>query len=123
MNVSSGELASQEELDSVINLLSGLTSQGQGQSDIALISSMSPGTGSNICSIYSNQEQLGVPMYSQGHNSTTSLSEISDDLGMTLKGKGQRRSEGSIDLTGVRGQNSPAYNTWHYQHRASLPGE
>ncbi|XP_048253762.1 uncharacterized protein LOC124113132 [Haliotis rufescens] len=93
------QLASEEELESVINLLSGVNCsnspmqaipenqvQGQVQLTVPQIYRMpSPASDSNV-------EEMKHPKY-QMH----------------------RRSEGCLDLSGVRG------NTWPHQHRASLP--
>lgn len=103
-------LATEEELDSVVNLLSGI---------------VAPGTGSQMQTIHENH--LTVPSLYSSRNSSPGLSLSSrfssrtpspggsDDstrLGQVVKG--QRRSDGALDFSGIlRG------NTW--PHRSSLP--
>ena len=104
-----GEVATQEELDSVINLLSGV------------------GVASHMQTIpeLSDSAHLHVPAPT-GHAS--SLSPATSDSCMEeramARGKGQRRSEGSIDPSGFGAgpPGAPGTNTWPYQHRSSLPG-
>ena len=101
---SNSQVASQEELDSVINLLSGV---GTGSAN-----HMSP------ISEQQGQISLQVPtVYG-------ALSPAASDSGMdgvkTHRNPVQRRSEGSLDLSGF---GNPGRNTWPHQHRSSLPGQ
>ena len=103
-------LATEEELDSVVNLLSGIAT---------------PGNSSQMQTIHENH--LTVPSLYSSRNSSPGLSLSSrfssrtpspggsDDSMRNSQGmKGQRRSEGTLDFTGIiRG------NTWPY--RSSLP--
>ncbi|KAL5012011.1 hypothetical protein ScPMuIL_010562 [Solemya velum] len=93
-----GHLASQEELDSVINLLSGIgTKMTQ-----------------PMLTIPENQMQVNVPYYI---SSQTTPSTDSDEF-KAAQPAVHRRSEGSIDVTGV---GTPGRNTWPHSHRGSLP--
>ncbi|XP_052815982.1 uncharacterized protein LOC128242751 [Mya arenaria] len=106
----SGQVASQEELDSVINLLSGLTPSRNTPSN------STQGTYNS-----GNHGNLRVPGFPRSSYSPVH-SDISEDPGLSLRSKGQRRSEGSIDVTSFsEGLNVGGQNTWPHQHRASLP--
>lgn len=98
-----GHVASQEELDSVINLLSGA---GLGRGTMQTIPEQH------------NTSSLSLPGYQR--SSLSPASSDLDDRSLTLRNKGQRRSEGSIDVSGFSHQ---GHNTWPNQHRASLPGQ
>lgn len=92
---SNGHLATEEELDSVINLLSGIG-----------------GPSGHMEPIPENQAQLNIPsVYSSRTPSPREMDEQNPS-----KLQSHRRSEGSLDLTGI---GNMGRNTW--PHRSSLP--
>ncbi|XP_045193117.2 uncharacterized protein LOC123549256 [Mercenaria mercenaria] len=99
-----GQVATQEELDSVINLLSGA---GLGRGTMQTI----PET--------RNPVNLQVPQAQPGAALSPSTSDSLDERMAPVRNKSQRRSEGSIDFSGFI---NTGHNTWPHQHRASLPG-
>lgn len=98
-----GHVASQEELDSVINLLSGV---GLGRGTMQTIPEQN------------NGNNLQLPAVQRSALSPAN-SDLVDDRSLTMRNKGQRRSEGSIDVSEL---GFSTHNTWPNQHRASLPG-
>lgn len=103
---SDGHVATQEELDSVINLLSGF---GLGRGSMQTIPEVQ-----NPYSLHVLSGSVGTAF-----SPATSDSLEERERGSLLRNKSQRRSEGSIDLTGFT---KGGRNTWPNQHRASLPG-
>lgn len=100
-------LASDEELDSVVNLLSGIAVPNTQMQTIHENHLTVP-------SLYSSRNSSPGLSLSSRFSSRTPSPGGSDDSSRISQSKGQRRSEGSLDLTGIlRG------NTW--PHRSSLP--
>ena len=87
----------------MINLLSGV--------------STSPSSTMHIIPEQLHTCNLQLPVFPHGSISPSS-SDLIDDASLPMRS--QRRSEGSIDLTGF---DHLEYNTWPNQHRASLPGK
>lgn len=100
-----GQVATQEELDSVINLLSG--------------ASLGRGTMQTIPETR-NPISLQVPPLQPGAALSPSASGLIDEQTTLERNKSQRRSEGSIDFSGFV---TTGHNTWPNHHRASLPGK
>lgn len=103
-SIANGQVATQEELDSVINLLSG--------------TGLSRGTMVTIPEIR-NPVSLQVPPLQPGAKLSPLASDCIDEQTASVRNKSQRRSEGSIDFSGFV---NTGHNTWPHQHRASLPG-
>ena len=103
-NSPNGHVASQEELDSVINLLSGV---GTGP-----VNHMSP--------IPEQQSSVSLQVPSLYGSLSPSTSDSCMDNLSTQRSQSQRRSEGCLDLAGF---GNPGRNTWPHQHRSSLPGK
>ncbi|XP_062621057.1 uncharacterized protein LOC134282671 isoform X1 [Saccostrea cucullata] len=100
-------LATEEELDSVVNLLSGIVAPSTQMQTIHENHLTVP-------SLYPSRNSSPGLGFSSRFSSRTPSPGGSDDSSRAGQVKGQRRSEGSIDFTGVaRG------NTW--PHRSSLP--
>ena len=99
-----GHVATQEELDSVINLLSGVGTGSQ--------THMSP--------IPEQQGNLSLQVPSLYSSLSPAASDSCMDSLKTQRIQSQRRSEGSLDLSGFGNQGR---NTWPHQHRSSLPGQ
>ncbi|KAL4234078.1 hypothetical protein ACF0H5_005732 [Mactra antiquata] len=97
-----GYVATQEELDNVIDLLSGV--------------GMNRGTMQTIPESR-NQVNLKVPPPASALSPATS--DSLDERTSPLRNKTQRRSEGSLDFTGFT---YTGHSTWPNHHRASLPG-
>ena len=111
-----GQVASQEELDSVINLLSGV---GTGSASTNHMSPISEQHSPHQGGPHQGQVSLQVPlMYRPPRSPAASDSGV--DVAKTHRNPAQRRSEGSIDLSGF---GNPGRNTWPHQHRSSLPGQ
>ena len=95
----------------MINLLSGVgTGSGSANHMSPISEQHSPQQG---------QVSLQVPLM-YGPPRSPAASDSGVDVAKTHRNPAQRRSEGSIDLSGF---GNPGRNTWPHQHRSSLPGQ